>query len=108
LDHATAPQVEPARAPEPAALESPPPESGPALIVVRLSEPTLINDLQSFLAGTTGVSVFDRQNQLEIELPPDADVAADLRRVRRIASAWQMNGHLDVRAEVALVRRRAG
>lgn len=71
-------------------------------LVVRMTEPTLLTDLASFLAGTVKAGVVDRQSHLEIELRDGEDPAAQLERVRRLARAWQMNGHLDVRTEVEL------
>ena len=72
------------------------------MVRVRLSEPTLVTDLQSFLAGFLPADVRETRNELVIEFEEAAPPDEQLERVEALARAWRANGHLDVRPSVQL------
>jgi len=74
-----------------------------ARLLVRLTEPHLLTDLQAFLIGMLRTRVADRNTHLEIEVAAGDDPVAERRRAERFAKAWQANGHVNVRTEVELV-----
>jgi hypothetical protein len=69
-------------------------------LVVRVSEPTLATDLQMFLRSMLSAEVSERRNHVEISFPPDVDPRGEIPRVERLAWAWQLAGHDDVRTQV--------
>lgn len=69
---------------------------------MRVSEPTLTTELQAFLSSMLHASVCERRNHVEVSFAPDVDPVAELRRVERLAWAWQTAGHANVRTHVEL------
>jgi hypothetical protein len=69
-------------------------------LVVRVSEPTLATELQAFLRSMLHAEVSERRNQVEISFPPDVDPQGEIPHVERLAWAWQLAGHNDVRTQV--------
>jgi len=80
-------------------------EVGATVVRVRLSEPMLLTDLSNLLAGMLDADVRETGNELEIEfrLPGQPEPRVQVRKIEQLASAWRANGHLDVRAQIALV-----
>ena len=70
---------------------------------MRVSEPTLTTELQTFLMSMLNADVRERRNHVEISFAPDVDPVAELPRVERLAWAWKTAGHTNVRTEVELV-----
>jgi hypothetical protein len=71
------------------------------MLHVRLTDPLLNDDIGAFLAGALPVKVQEQRNVLTVEFTGEpSDLEAQIQAVRRITSAWQAAGHLDVRAEV--------
>jgi hypothetical protein len=71
------------------------------MVHVRLTDPLLNDDIRAFLAGALPVRIRERRNVLTIEFTGEpSDLEAQIHAVRRITSAWQAAGHLNVRAEV--------
>ncbi|HZO50578.1 MAG TPA: hypothetical protein VFB26_10565 [Gaiellaceae bacterium] len=79
------------------------PRERSARLLVHLTEPRLLTDLQAFLIGMLRTRVADRNTHLEIEVAAGDDPVAEQRRAERFAKAWQANGHVNVRTEVELV-----
>ena len=74
------------------------------MVCVRLSEPTLLTDLSNLLAGMLDAEVRETANELQIEFrsPEQLTPPVQLRKIEQLADAWRANGHLDVRAHIAL------
>lgn len=74
------------------------------MVKVRLSEPTLLTDLSYLLSGMLDADVRETRNELEVEFraPDELEPRSQVHRIEQLARAWRANGHLDVRAHVAL------
>lgn len=62
-----------------------------------------MTELQTFLTSMLDADVRERHNQVEVSFAPGVDPAAEIPRVKQLAWAWQVAGHVDVRTEIAVV-----
>jgi len=70
---------------------------------VRVSDPTLVTELQVFLTSMLACEVRERRNHVEVVFAAGVDAAGELARVERLAWVWRAGGHPHVRTEVALI-----